>query len=294
MAPIKRLVPDIVKRGLLNVLVRGGEGTIELNNGIVLRYDLSDSYWSSYARDIRSYEPEMWFIADRFVGSDTIFIDCGANIGLWSCYAAEKIKSKHQVIAIEPGASVLPRLRQNIQLNGGDITLLEEAVWSKSGISKTFMVYAGHASSSLIIADHQRRLLRTISVQTVCIDDIVDHALNQAPNATNIVIKLDIEGAEQEALAGAMQTLFRRNTLLIYEDHSQDRASTNTARVLELGLRVYFIDYSHQQERVVAITDATELLKIKLIPGKGYNFIACKPGSKFEYIFNGLVRDVIP
>lgn len=294
VAPMKKLVPDVVKRGLLNVLVRGVDGTIELNHGMVLRYDLSDSYWSSYSRDIRSYEPEMWFIADHFFESDTIFVDCGANIGLWSCYAAHKIKSKYQVIAVEPGYSVLPRLKQNLELNGGDVTLLEEAVWSKSGISKTFMVYAGHASSSLIIDNQKRRLLRTISVQTVCIDDIVRRALNQAPDASRIVIKLDVEGAEREALAGAMHTLLHLNTLIIYEDHGQDRASENTGYVMQMGLHVYYIDMIEERTRCVEIVNRDQLEGIKTNTGKGYNFVACKPGTRFDAAFAELARGVLP
>ncbi|HVC28077.1 MAG TPA: FkbM family methyltransferase [Gammaproteobacteria bacterium] len=288
LAPMKWMVPDYVKTLILRLIAGGEQGTIHLSNGGMLKYNLDDSYWARYADDIRDYEPEIWFLLDRFLSADTIFIDCGANIGLWSCYAAHLIKNKYLVVAVEPGDSILPLLRQNHALNGRNFTLLERAVWNSSGESMSLMVYSGHASSSLVETDLPIKPLHRVSVQTVCIDDVVVAVLAKAPHVTGVVIKLDVEGAEQRALDGASTTLATRNTLLIYEDHGRDLNSETTAYFLSRGLNIYYIrGVTHA---VSAVADTQELRAIKTDPGNGYNFIACRPGSTFDKDFSDLSR----
>ncbi len=96
----------------------------------------SIGFW--YSLNILSYEPEIWYVADRFLDPSTIFVDCGANLGLWSCFAASKIGEQHaQVIAVEPGESVLQRLRRNRQLNHEGFSLLECAISDRSGETRS-------------------------------------------------------------------------------------------------------------------------------------------------------------
>lgn len=289
LAPVKRIIPDTLKSKLLKLAAGGRVGSISLGNDVILKYDLDDWYWPRYARNIRSYEPEMWFVADRYFSPDVIFIDCGANIGLWSCYAASKIKSRNQVIAVECGDSILPRLRQNRGLNGESFILLENAVWSRSGETKIFTVYRGHASSSLVTVDPNREQVHQIPVQTISIDDIVSRTLEKFPGLTNVIVKLDVEGVESEAVAGAKRTLFEKNTLLIYEDHGQDTESATTAFILQQGLKVYYVDISNSARRVLPVHNADELRAIKIDRGTGYNFLACRPNSRFDDDFQELL-----
>lgn len=285
------MVPDFLKVWLLKVIAHGEQGQIDLGNGATLTYELADAYWANCANDIRTYEPEMWFVADYFFKPDTVFIDCGANIGLWSCYAASKIKNKHQVIAVEPGSSILHKLWQNHALNDKNFTVMDKAIWSRSGENKSFMMFAGHASSSLF-EDPNRKPLRRILVQTVSIDDIVDYTATRIPRAFNVVVKLDVEGAEQEAFAGAMRTLSTRNTLIIYEEIGSDKICKATASILKNGFNVYFVDCNASAVRVISSID--EVSAIKTNPGMGYNFICCKPDSEFDREFARLCQEMGP
>lgn len=238
LAPIKRVIPDMLKSKMLKFVAGGQAGSISLGNDVMLKYDLDDWYWPRYVRNIRSYEPEIWFFADRYFNPDVVFIDCGANIGLWSCYAASKIKNRNQVIAVECSDSILPRLRQNRALNRENFTLIEKAIWSRSGETKVFTVYRGHASSSLVASDPDREQVHQISVQTVSIDDIAGRTLEISPNLTDFIVKLDVEGVEREALAGAKRILHEKDTLLIYEDHGQDTESVTTAYISSVRLKL--------------------------------------------------------
>ena len=286
LVPVKKFIPDFVKRNVLAVIAGGQQGVIDLGNGTKIKYNLSDSYWARYANNIRDYEPEIWFLLDRYLTPDSIFIDCGANIGLWSCYAASKVGNRDQVIAVEPSDSILPLLRLNHALNGKKFLLLERAIWYRSGETMSFTVYSGHASSSLVETDLPLKPLHKVSVQTVCIDDIMGTIPEKAMQLNDVVVKLDVEGAEQQALAGASRTLVTKNTLLIYEDHGRDLNSETTAYFFGKGLNIYFID--DESHGVRRISDIVELTVIKADPGKGYNFIACRAGTKFDEDLSGL------
>jgi FkbM family methyltransferase len=283
----KRAVPDFVKTAVIAAIARGEEGRIDLGDGVTLSYPLDDFYWSRVADNIRDYEPEIWFVLDRFMNPETLFLDCGANIGLWSCYAALKAGHGRRVIAVEPGFKVYPHLQQNCRRNNLNFTVLRNAIWSRSGESRVFFAYEGHASSSLV-EDRAKKLLGRVDVETVSIDDAVESALETAPGVSDIIVKLDVEGVECQAIAGAERTLVRENALLIYEDHGSELASPPTEFCLQKGLHVYY--YAGGLTRRIGNTREAGALKKNR--GKGYNFFACKPGTGFDAQLRALAAAV--
>jgi hypothetical protein len=52
----------------------------DLNGVAVIVPD--DEYWGGFCCDLSTYEPEVARLIDWFANKDTLFIDCGANIGL--------------------------------------------------------------------------------------------------------------------------------------------------------------------------------------------------------------------
>jgi FkbM family methyltransferase len=273
----KRAVPDFVKTAVIAAIARGEEGRIDLGDGVTLSYPLDDFYWSRVADNIRDYEPEIWFVLDRFMNPETLFLDCGANIGLWSCYAALKAGHGRRVIAVEPGFKVSPHLLENCRRNHLNFTVRKNAIWSRSGESGVFFAYEGHASSSLV-EDRAKKLLGRVEVETVTIDDAIEPVLKTAPGISDIIVKVDVEGVECEAIAGAARTLARGNCLLIYEDHGSEPASPVTELCLGKDLNIYF--YADGAVRRIGNTD--EARAVKMDRRRGYNFFACMPESDFD------------
>lgn len=283
---LKEHVPRSVIQRVADVLGKGREGSIDLGDGARLSYALNDVYWTQYARNPRGYEPEVWQVVDNFAGPGTLFIDGGANIGFWSAVAASKIKNSGRVIAIEPSDEVLPRLVANQKLNQGSFTVLARAVWSKSGERLTFTVSTSHQASGLL-DDGEFAALRKIEVQTVSIDDIVRDAAERNIRDPEIIVKLDVEGAELQGLEGMRETLRSRRALLVYEDHSKDEGSQTARWLLAEGLNLYYIETDARAAR--RINNATDVEAIKTARHKGYNFVACAPGSKFDAAFQAKI-----
>lgn len=282
-----RKVPRPVVQGVADVIGRGREGVMELGDGARIKYGLNDIYWTRYASNPRRYEPELWAVADRFLGKDTLFVDGGANIGFWSNLAAAKINDKEKVYAVEPGDSVLPRLKENIQLNGDKATLLPHALWSHSGETMPFMVSSHHAGNGIIT--EQQQGVKSVPVTTIAVDDIVDGAMKKGVHFSKVVVKLDVEGAEQQALEGAANTLKKHNTLLIYEDHAKDKSSETTAHYLAQGLHVYYIDPIALNVRKIEGVKDIEPIKKDIYTG--HNFMACVPGSEFDRTFDRFCQE---
>jgi len=284
-------IPDRAK----NWVIEKGAGahleTIEIAPNIPFKFSLKDRYWRVAAdKGINQYEPEIRTILDRFLNKDTLFIDGGANIGLWSSYAAAKIGNKEQVIAIEPNEALAGKLQTNCEINPVGFSILKNAIWSKSNETVQFAADNHVNEAGGILQNEEVSSRSTVTkVQTIAIDDVVDQAMQGKTVPLNIIIKLDVEGVEIPAMDGAMKTLTQRNSLVMYEDHGNDPTSKVTADFLKRGLRIYLVDTEKKQ--VQEVNAAQELEKVKQDQSIGYNFFACRIGSEFDQQFQSLCKD---
>ncbi len=242
-----------------------------------------DDYWTKRMKEVQAgtNEPEVTYVLHHFADKDTIFLDGGANIGVWSGYASAAIRNPKQVIAVEASPTTLKRLQRNCMLNGehGDaFTIVAKALWSKAGESITLNELDSHVHNTAILRPGQVAR-NQVSVETTTIDHLVDEAFRANSNANKVIVKLDIQDAEREALAGGVKTLATRDVLVIYEDARTSPNSETTASLLQQGLNVYHIDKEWKGHR---IRDVADLKPIKLPPRNGYNFLACKPGSAMD------------
>ena len=67
-----------------------------------------------YCRHFEAHEREF---LNRFLRPGDVFVDVGANIGLFTLIAAERVGPGGKVLAFEPTAKTFGRLVDNVQLN---------------------------------------------------------------------------------------------------------------------------------------------------------------------------------
>jgi FkbM family methyltransferase len=134
----------------------------------------------------------------RYLRDDDLFLDIGANIGVYTLLAASKIKQAN-IYSIEALPKNYARLEQNIKLNNfEEIKSFLLAVSNRTG--KIELNLAEGDSMPYITSKASEK---TISVNTQTLDSLL---INR--NINNFTLaKIDIEGAEILALEGAVSLL---------------------------------------------------------------------------------------
>lgn len=147
---------------------------------------------------VGTFEAEEIALIKHYLGSVDVCVDVGANIGLYTCLA--RSQGKH-TIAIEPLQQNLSYLYANLRENGwNDVEVYPLGMSRKPGIAKLFGAGTG-ASLLKGWAGASPWFENTISLSTI------DILLSVRFNGQRLLIKMDVEGVEYEALLGAQRTL---------------------------------------------------------------------------------------
>jgi len=126
------------------------------------------------------------------LGPDSVFVDIGANIGLYSIRIAKAIGCfGGKVIAIEPNPPTLERLRFNINANKLDnVSVHEVAIGDYCGFANLAVNKENLAIVNTVRDDE------TGKISVVPLEDILDKEGVSRIDA----LKIDIEGYEYRAL----------------------------------------------------------------------------------------------
>lgn len=128
---------------------------------------------------------------------DTV-IDVGAHVGMFTVRAAELVGDKGLVIAIEPEPKNLHFLSHNIERhNLRNVKVISKAVLDKEGEARLYLSEHSRCHSLLHSSNNY------VEVKTDCLDNIIAQLGLEHVD----FVKIDIEGAELEALKGATRIL---------------------------------------------------------------------------------------
>lgn len=157
-----------------------------------------------------NYEPIYWVAPE----AGNVFLDIGAYVGPYTILGALAVGPHGKVVAMEPDVENRLQLQRNLSLNGiSNCTVIPYAAWSRSGR------VGWHRGAEPVWHGIQEES-KSDSVETVRVDDIIsEQALDRVD-----WIKMDIEGAELEALKGAENTLARFKPRLFIEVHNTTEA----------------------------------------------------------------------
>lgn len=157
-------------------------------------------------------EPELRQL-QRLLSPGDVFIDVGANIGLYALKAARLVGSTGRVLALEPGAEAYGHLASNIALNTFDwAEPLKIAASDKAGEAVLHHVPLGSDPQAFSLVANARAV-NGETVETVPLDNlIVRCGLDRVD-----LIKIDVEGAEPLVIAGAGRVLSEFRPAVIFE-----------------------------------------------------------------------------
>lgn len=150
------------------------------------------------------FEPTHYFPSDIIRLKDNeVFVDCGAYNGdsiaaFHSALSSQQVGLPKKIFAFEPDSTNFTALQKSTQ-DTGYCVCLQEGVWSSES---TLRFSAGKALSSKVSENEGDEIIHLTTIDEVVANDAVTF------------IKMDVEGAELEALKGAKKTIATHKPVL--------------------------------------------------------------------------------
>jgi FkbM family methyltransferase len=210
LAPVLRRVLIVASRPLQGRAVAIARGPAA---ALLLWTDETSVVWMSGKTELRVQEA-----LAKLVRPGSVFFDIGANIGFFTLLGARLVGPTGFVVAFEPQAENVEKLRRNIDLNElSNVVVVAKAVSDASGDR---VLDARHPATATLLADgYGTGTEGFVRVATTSIDDFVAARPDLEPD----VVKIDAEGHEIEIVDGMRETLRRTKPLLLCEMHGRDR-----------------------------------------------------------------------
>jgi FkbM family methyltransferase len=177
---------------------------------------------------------------DRFVGPDHTFVDVGANLGTYSA-VAEAFGS--HAIAIEPQPLLQGILKENVK---GEVHAV--GCSDREGELEIWETHMRHPDKNAIMANLGGHSLQETTGRTKSETKVPVKTLDSVLGGRQAhVIKVDVEGMEEQVLEGARETLKLWKPILYLEQNDAHQLARVFEFLNEFGyepVRMFHDDYT--------------------------------------------------
>ncbi len=177
-----------------------------------------------------------------------VFVDAGANIGLYTLLARSLVGSEGHIYCFEPNEQMVHELNKNIELNGLSNISLQQLGLGDANSSKAFDLSGDDCTAHISDRGYQSGIQR---IQVVRLDQ-------QLAGTEIALAKLDIEGYEPFAIRGMAGLLVNDNppAMIIEMGGLATRYGVTTSDfIAELDRIGYFTAVYRPGERELMETD---------------------------------------
>lgn len=250
LAGLLRKVPEFRGRDRLSGLILRGcsaprgifSGSFGPDLRFRVRYDedgsLQDLFFHQYE------EPSLAAILEAVLKPGGVFFDVGANIGVYSGWAARIVGPTGRVYAFEPVPSTRQYLQEFLEMNNlENVSVVPSAVGRGTG---SIHLYCRPGASGLASAVKTSAPdIQEIEVSLTSLDEHASLAKTRVPQ----LLKIDVEGYEFEVLRGARQILCASHPPAVIFETEADHHTRARVRFTEIvswleheaGFQVYGI-----------------------------------------------------
>jgi FkbM family methyltransferase len=166
------------------------------------------------------YEPELLYL-EKVLSPGKVFVDAGANFGIYTLLAAKIVGEAGRVISFEPSSRVFPVLQRNIALNGSQSVLaFPVALTDKPGRARLYH----HSAVGCDSLGHDASFEQGAYAEEIETESL-DNVLKRIAVKRVDVIKMDVQGAEELALRGANEIVTSMRPVVIFEFFPQGAVS---------------------------------------------------------------------
>jgi FkbM family methyltransferase len=184
-----------------------------------------------------SFEPNEFAFVDRVLRPGMVFVDIGANEGLFTLFAARRVGRSGRVIAIEPSARERAILTSNVARNGlGNVAIVPHAMAAEPGVADLLIAPKEHGFHNTLGGFIYEGETAIASERIVV--ETLDGLHKRLALGRVDVVKIDVEGAELKVLGGARSLLSTYRPILLVEANEEalKRQAASTGAMLSLLL----------------------------------------------------------
>jgi FkbM family methyltransferase len=180
----------------------------------------------SYWYETNFWEPTVQLALRDLCKPGQVVFDVGANLGGLTTVMSRMVGLNGRVCAFEASPRIVDKCQRNLVLNGcNNVQLYHVAIFSKS--REQVPIYLGNHLNDSIYTQNTTGI-PAFNVSTLALDDFVNFT-GLVPN----LVKMDIEGAEFDAVQGMLKTIECSQPHLILETQPDDTRCLDLLR--ELG-----------------------------------------------------------
>jgi FkbM family methyltransferase len=159
-----------------------------------------------------TYEQHVQALFRKALQPGSVVMDVGANVGFFTLLASKLVGNTGHVYAFEPFPRNLYFLERHIRMNAlSNVTVQSFAVTSHTGTAH--FERGANASQGRLSAGGN------VPIRTVSLDDLLSDTSVRSPT----FIKMDIEGAESDALRGAATLLGSTGLTIVLSTHGHEQ-----------------------------------------------------------------------
>lgn len=248
---LKRLLGDFYRLIFKKALVKFyGTRQISFKRYNNLKLDIDFNKDVDFRIFIRKFEDQILYVFQKLLNPDSIVLDIGANIGLYSLIAAQKVKGENHIYAFEPAPKAYQNLLKNISLNKAfHITAHNCCIADFEG-EITLNICVDDAYNS-IGTSPILQIQEQVNTPVITIDAFVEkYSLPKVD-----IIKIDTEGAEMLVFEGARKTLENFSPIIFFEINQKvlqgfDYSSKDLLIFLETyGYQIFDINKNNQLKK---------------------------------------------
>lgn len=201
-----RIYRHLSFKGDFHVPTQNGRGFKMRSEGHVIENNI---YWAG----LEGYEPESVKVWLDLAARAQVVLDIGANSGLYALLAAS-VSPAAEVHAFEPLKRIAEVLRYNVGLNPSfRIHVHEMAIGDKTGTAEMYDPGGKRETSASLNSSFRSSWKDHYPVPVARVDDfITEKRIEQVD-----LIKLDVEGFEEFAIDGMLDTLHRYKPAMMLE-----------------------------------------------------------------------------
>ena len=192
----------------------------------------------NYYLGLAEYE-EMAFLIHA-LKKDEVFVDCGANLGLYTILASKVIGVNS--ISFEPHPDTIKKLFDQLEINDlkDKVKIISKALGDRIG-----SVRFSNDKDALRrkVLENEKKLENFIDVQMTTLDSELENL------AQNFILKMDLEGFEFKALEGARNILTKKNLKAIIIENNQT-ADNNLVHKILSEFNFFRVEYFPKNRQI--------------------------------------------